>query len=232
MKITWLGIAVIGLLLIMGYRGYRRGFVREILSFFFVFLTLALAWTANPYVNDFLMNKTPVYERVKESCESIFSIQEDTEEVYSEEEELTFIEKTGLPDILQRNLRNNNNEETYQYLEVGSFGEYVSGYLAGSIINGLSFLISYALANLILKVVMCILDAVAGLPIINSANRLTGGIVGICKGILLVWVAFLVLTVLCGTEIGKTGLAMIEEDSFLRIMYHGDILVNILADIV
>lgn len=238
MKITWLGVVVLVILAFMGYRGYRKGFVREILSFFMVFLTLALAWTAKPYVNDFLMKRTPVYEQVRESCEKLISSQiemssiQEGDEGTQEDAEQSFIEKINIPAILQRNLRNNNNEETYQYLEAESFEEYVSGYLAGSIVNGLSFLVSYALATLLLKIIMCVLDAVTGLPIINGANRLTGGLVGVCKGILLVWVAFLILTVLCGTEIGKTALEMVESDSFLNLLYQGDILVNLLADLV
>lgn len=233
MEITWPGVAVFGILIFMGYNGYRKGFVREILSFFLVFLTLALAWTAKPYVNDFFMEKTPIYERVRENCEKLISSQPDHEnDGQNEETEQNLIERIGLPDILQRNLRNNNNEETYQYLEVDSFEAYVSGYLAGSIVNGLSFLVSYALAALVLKIIMCVLDVVTGLPVINGANRLTGGIVGVCKGILFVWVAFLILTVLCGTEFGSTALEMVEKDSFLHALYQGDILVNILADIV
>ena len=68
MEITWLGILAIAILIFTGYGGYRKGFVREIMSFFFVFLALALAWMINPYVNDFMMKKTPAYERIQESC--------------------------------------------------------------------------------------------------------------------------------------------------------------------
>ena len=42
MEITWLGILAIAILIFTGYGGYRKGFVREIMSFFFVFLALAL----------------------------------------------------------------------------------------------------------------------------------------------------------------------------------------------
>ena len=58
MNVTWAGIAAIGVLLFTGYTGYRRGFITEIVSFFFVFLALALAWMLNPYVNSFLMHNT------------------------------------------------------------------------------------------------------------------------------------------------------------------------------
>ena len=41
MEITWLGILAIAILIFTGYGGYRKGFVREIMSFFFVFLIIS-----------------------------------------------------------------------------------------------------------------------------------------------------------------------------------------------
>ncbi|MBU5482498.1 CvpA family protein [Blautia sp. MSJ-19] len=235
MKITWLGVVAIGVLLLTGYRGYRRGFVREILSFFFVFLTLAIAWAMNPYINDFIMEKTPVYTRIQESCQDLVKTQmneqaQDSTEA-DENDSNRAIEKLALPDILQKNLEQNNTTEMYQYLAVDSFADYVTGYLARTIINGISYLISYILANLILRVVMCILDAVTGLPLINGANRVTGGMIGVAKGLLFIWIAFLLLTVLCSTEIGKKGLELVEQDTFLSVLYKYDIFVNVFADI-
>ena len=49
---------------------------------------------------------------------------------------------------------------------------------------------------------------------------------GLAEGILFVWIAFLVLTVLCSTEIGKKGLELIEKDVFLNIIYQYDIFIN------
>ena len=74
MEITWLGILAIAILIFTGYGGYRKGFVREIMSFFFVFLALALAWLINPYVNDLMMKKTPAYERIKDSCLNLIDL--------------------------------------------------------------------------------------------------------------------------------------------------------------
>ena len=65
MGLTWLGIVVIAILLLMGYSGYRRGFIKEILSFFFVFLAVALAGVFNPGVRAFLKEKTPLYETLQ-----------------------------------------------------------------------------------------------------------------------------------------------------------------------
>lgn len=232
MNVTWAGIAAIGVLLFTGYTGYRRGFIKEIVSFFFVFLALALAWTINPYVNTFLMEKTSLYDKIQESCREFSGSQDVTEgNGMAEETEDSLISQLPLPKILQKNLTVNNTEEAYQYLAVDTFAEYVSEYLARAIINGLSYLIAYALANLILRVVMLILDMIAGLPLISGANRLTGGVVGVAKGIVFIWIALLLLTILCSSDIGKKGLELVEKDSVLQVLYKHDILVNFFMDV-
>ena len=178
------------------------------------------------------MEKTSLYDKIQESCREFSGSQDVTEgNGMDEETEDSLISQLPLPKILQKNLTVNNTEEAYQYLAVDTFAEYVSEYLARAIINGLSYLIAYALANLILRVVMLILDMIAGLPLISGANRLTGGVVGVAKGIVFIWIALLLLTILCSSDIGKKGLELVEKDSVLQVLYKHDILVNFFMDV-
>lgn len=229
---TWLGIVVAGILLLTAYKGFRRGFIREIVSFFFVFLALAVSWAINPYVNEFFMENTPVYEKIQESCQSFVESQKKQELTSPGTEEQTgFIEGLELPELLQKGLESNNTAEVYTYLAVDSFGEYISEALARMIVNGLSFFVSYLLASVILRLGTWVLNLLAGLPVLKSANKLAGGLVGAVKGVLFVWIAFLVMTILCSTSIGKEALALIEKDAFLNVLYEYDIFVNVLMSI-
>jgi uncharacterized membrane protein required for colicin V production len=232
MTLTWLGAAVICVLAVTVSRGYKRGFIREIVSFFFVFLAIAVSWAINPYVNDFFMENTPVYRMVRESCQNFVSAGDDQEQQPDEQvEQNSFIEALELPDLIRKGLESNNKEEVYTYLAVDTFGEYVSEALARMIVNGLSFVVSYMLASVILRLGTWVLNFLAGLPLLKSANKLAGGLVGLVKGVLFVWIAFLALTVLCSTEIGKQGLALIERDTFLSLLYEYDIFVNFFMSI-
>ena len=229
---TWLGIVVAGILLLTAYKGFRRGFIREIVSFFFVFLALAVSWAINPYVNEFFMENTPVYEKIQESCQSFVESQKKQELTSPGTEEQTgFIEGLELPELLQKGLESNNTAEVYTYLAVDSFGEYISEALARMIVNGLSFFVSYLLASVILRLGTWVLNLLAGLPVLKSANKLAGGLVGAVKGVLFVWIAFLVMTILCSTSIGKEALALIEKDAFLNVLYEYDFFVNVFMSI-
>ena len=230
MKLTWFGIVILLILLLFIWMGYRRGFIREIVSFFFVFLSLSLAWAINPYINDFLISETPVYSTIQETCTDF--VQKQSSDLENETESSSqFIDGLNLPEVLRRNIEKNNNTENYAELSVNTLTEYVSGYLARTIVNGLSYVLAYILATIGIRIVVYILNLIAGLPILKTANKLTGGLVGFVKGLVFIWILFLILTVLCSTEIGKTSLELIEKDSLLSVIYQYDPLIQIFTKI-
>lgn len=230
MKLTWFGIVILLILILFIWMGYRRGFIREIVSFFFVFLSLSLAWAINPYINDFLISETPVYSTIQETCTDF--VQKQSSDLENEMESSSqFIDGLNLPEILRKNIEKNNNTENYAELSVNTLTEYVSGYLARTIVNGLSYVLAYILATIGIRIVVYILNLIAGLPILKTANKLTGGLVGFAKGLVFIWILFLILTVLCSTEIGKTSLELIEKDSLLSVIYQYDPLIQIFTKI-
>lgn len=230
MKLTWFGIVILLILILFIWMGYRRGFIREIVSFFFVFLSLSLAWAINPYINDFLISETPVYSTIQETCTDF--VQKQSGNLENEMESSSqFIDGLNLPEILRKNIEKNNNTENYAELSVNTLTEYVSGYLARTIVNGLSYVLAYILATIGIRIVVYILNLIAGLPILKTANKLTGGLVGFVKGLVFIWILFLILTVLCSTEIGKTSLELIEKDSLLSVIYQYDPLIQIFTKI-
>lgn len=210
--------------------GIQTRFIREIVSFFFVFLSLSLAWAINPYINDFLISETPVYSTIQETCTDF--VQKQSSDLENEMESSSqFIDGLNLPEILRKNIEKNNNTENYAELSVNTLTEYVSGYLARTIVNGLSYVLAYILATIGIRIVVYILNLIAGLPILKTANKLTGGLVGFVKGLVFIWILFLILTVLCSTEIGKTSLELIEKDSLLSVIYQYDPLIQIFTKI-
>ena len=230
MKLTWFGIVILLILILFIWMGYRRGFIREIVSFFFVFLSLSLAWAINPYINDFLISETPVYSTIQETCTDF--VQKQSSDLENEMESSSqFIDGLNLPEILRKNIEKNNNTENYAELSVNTLTEYVSGSLARTIVNGLSYVLAYILATIGIRIVVYILNLIAGLPILKTANKLTGGLVGFVKGLVFIWILFLILTVLCSTEIGKTSLELIEKDSLLSVIYQYDPLIQIFTKI-
>lgn len=231
MTVTWLGTITVGILVLFGWMGYRRGFIKEVVSMFFVVLSIALVWLINPYVNDFLRNQTPLYGTVQSGCQDFVMAQMDDYVTIGERKQQDMIEKLGLPDFLTDGLKENNNASVYRYLDVTSFVDYVADYLAVAFVNGISFLVSFVLATLLIRMITYALNIIARLPVIHGINRITGGVVGVLKGLLFIWVFLLIMTVLCNTDIGRQILALVEKDDILKFFYEKDIFIKIFMSI-
>lgn len=231
MNLTWAGIIVLALLAFSCAVGYRRGFIREAVSMFCVILSIGIVWFINPYVNTFICENTPAYEMVQESSRAFVQKQLGEKTGTDSEEQAELIEDLNLPAVLANQIEENNTAEMYRYLAVDTFSEYVSGYLARIVVNGLSFLVSYILATLLIRMITWALNLIARLPVINGINRLAGAALGAAKYVIFLWVIFLLLTVFCSTQLGEAGLKLIEQDAFLKILYDNNIFMKIFMNI-
>ncbi len=225
------GIITAACLLWCAVRGYRRGFIRELVSTVFVLLALVLVWVINPHINTFIRENTPLEEAIQNQCKKMVTQQTDSSPGMNAQDQENLLEGLSLPDLLTDGLRDNNTAETYKYLSVTSFVDYVSGYLSETIVNGVSFVVSFLLATLLIRMVTYALDVLARFPILNGINRLTGALVGLAKGVIFVWIAFLIITIFCSTRLGGQLLSLISGDPFLSVLYENDVLVKVFMSI-
>ena len=155
LDMNWLAVGVIVVLLVSCINGYRRGFVKEVVSAFFVVLALLAVWAIHPYVNQFLVEHTPVYEGIADTC--LEFLQEETA-VEEETGQENLIEELPLPSFLKEGIVENNQSEVYELLGVNTFLEYVAGYVAELLTSGIAFLLSYLLASVLIHLVVFGLD--------------------------------------------------------------------------
>lgn len=231
MSWTWLGLAVLVLLAFSAVDGYRRGFIKEVVSVLLVLLSVAVVWMINPYVNTFIRDNTAAYEKIQNVSEKFVGSLTDGETVIDGERQDELISGMDLPGLIQNGITDNNTAAVYQLLAVNTFGEYVSRYLANIAVNCLSFLISYILASVLIHVFAYALDLLAKLPVLRGINKLAGALLGGGKCVIFVWVGMLVLTILCNTEIGQEGLRLIRGDTVLNFLYDKNIFIRIFAGI-
>ena len=224
---TWLGIAVLALIAAACIMGFQKGFVKEIVSVFFMLISFLLVWAVNPYVNTFVKEYTPVYDTIQDKCQTMVSEQIGNKKTLDKEEQNQVMENMELPDLLKNALVENNTAETYRYLAVSTFTEYISDSLAVMAVNGISFLISFVLSAAVIKLLGFILNVLTKLPVINGINKIAGAAVGGIKCIIFIWIAFLVLTLLCNTTLGQQGMALIQQDAFLNFLYSQNVFVKV-----
>lgn len=129
------------------------------------------------------------------------------------------IEMAELPDIFKDLLTANNNDESYKELGANTFAQYVGCFLSKLIINILSFLGTFILVTVILRAVIFALDIISELPVLGFVNRLAGGVLGIVGALVIVWVLFIIITLLYTTSFGKDIYQTIQNEELLKMIY-------------
>lgn len=129
------------------------------------------------------------------------------------------IEAADLPDVFKNLLTENNNSEMYQRLGAETFAQYVGNFLSELILNILAFLCTFILVTIVVRAVIFALDIVSNLPVLGILNRIAGGIIGLGGALIIVWTAFIVITLLYVTSFGKEMYELIDTDLFLKTLY-------------
>lgn len=131
----------------------------------------------------------------------------------------TAIKSADIPEIFKTMLLKNNTETMYKKLGVTTFAQYVGAYLARVIINVVAFLITFIIVTLILRAIIFALDIVTELPVLGCLNRIAGAGLGIAIALVIVWVAFIILTLLYTTTVGHSVYTMIQNNTWLKLIY-------------
>ncbi|MCC8102468.1 MAG: CvpA family protein [Clostridiales bacterium] len=138
------------------------------------------------------------------------------------------IDSLPIPQVIKNMLIKNNNEEGYASLDVSNFQDYVIEYLATLILNVVSFLVAVVLVHIALRLLVMLLNILAHFPVVGFVNRLAGGALGVLQALFVLWLFFLILTVLQATNVGMTLLAMVEESALLSWLYESNLFLRII----
>lgn len=136
------------------------------------------------------------------------------------------IENSALPSFMKNIILENNNSEIYSELNVSSFPEYVASYISRMAIKIVSFLVTFLLAIIIVRALMAAVDIIGELPVVGLLNRFAGALAGIFVALLIVWIAFLILTLVYTTAVGKMCFDLIEDSAILTFLYDKNILLQ------
>ena len=238
MSVTWVGGVCAGLLLIGFLIGCQRGFLKMLVSVLLAGVTLFAVWFINPYVRNFLDDHTKVRVKIESGCKDFVekklndAVQSGTKILTDQSASAVsaLIEILKLPGLLENQLEktesvktaaeklasNVNDMSTY---EISVFANSVSETLADIAINCLSFLVSFLLVFILIRVLFFAVNVFSRIPVISGINRLAGGFLGAGEFLLFIWLVMMTATLLCNTETGQRALEMIHADTIADTLY-------------
>lgn len=145
----------------------------------------------------------------------------------SKDLQIKAIEMAELPEVFKSLLSDNNNDVIYEKLGVKTFAEYVGEFLSKLIIHIVAFLCTFLLVTIVLRAIIFALDIVSELPVLGFFNRLAGGVVGAAGGLIIIWLFFVVITLLYVTAFGREIYQVIQENAILNMLYENNPLMKL-----
>lgn len=228
---NWLLVIILIVVALSAVIGYYRGFVRTVLSMVFLILVMILSGWISPYIGNALEEHTQITETIRSACTELLEdalngqVQTTGEDVQEQE---NYLASLGLPSDLFHGVMNDENLQNVQQQQTESVAAAAADYLTGLAVNGIVFVASFLLAWIIVRILMRIADAFAELPVIGFFNRICGGLVGILRGLLWVWIFFIILTIFVGTGWGRSCMQAVREDLFLSFLYDNNLILRVL----
>ncbi len=112
-------------------------------------------------------------------------------------------------------------------LGVGSaIGNTVAEYLTDLLLNGISFLLIFLLARVVVFLLGKIMNFVASLPVLGFFNRLAGTSIGFVEGLLIVWILLAVLVTVPALRENKSIGYSVEQSIVARSLYQNNPILN------
>lgn len=207
-------IGVIVILALSALYGYKRGFVHIVLSMVAMLVTFILAGLLTVPVSAMIKSATPLYDHIEKSVSEL---------VAENNVDINSISNLGLPKNIEEKIMEGAGEA------LGNFNEYIVDTLSDMLLKALTFFGLIIVIYIIVRIVIVICDFISKLPVINSINKTGGLVVGIAQGLLVVWIACLVVTAFSDKSWAQEVFRQINGNPLLTFIYDNNPIIYIVT---
>lgn len=223
-------LGILAFILLLVFRGYRKGFFKSAASAIGTVLAVLLTAILYPGVNKLLCQYTVLDDVIEQKIIEKFELPEETKTA-TRNEEIDTIENLDLPDNVKGWLIANCNGETFLESGVDNVCSYIAKSLTAMVMRGISYVLTLLVLLLLLHILIMVLDVANYIPIVKSINKAGGAIFGAGQGILIVWIFMGIVTLLSTFSWAYQVIQMIDESPLLAWLYKKDIFLKIIVDI-
>lgn len=223
-------LGILAFILLLVFRGYRKGFFKSAASAIGIVLAVLLTAILYPGVNKLLCQYTVLDDVIEQKIIEKFELPEETKTA-TRNEEIDTIENLDLPDNVKGWLIANCNGETFLESGVDNVCSYIAKSLTAMVMRGISYVLTLLVLLLLLHILIMVFDVANYIPIVKSINKAGGAIFGAGQGILIVWIFMGIVTLLSTFSWAYQVMQMIDESPLLAWLYKKDIFLKIIVDI-
>jgi len=219
-------------LLILGFcvlKGYRKGFVITVFNLFSLLIALFLTNMLYPSVSVALRG-TGLFDVLKTAVAEALPLEGIAGDI-TRAAEAELIQGLALPAFIKTALVENNNPQAYAALAVSGLGSYISGFIAGLILNAIAMLVVFAAVYGLMKLITIGLNIITKLPVIHSLNKLLGIGVGLLQGVVFVWLALALLVGLFAASAGFPVGELLPQSVVARWFHENNFILKLVVQV-
>lgn len=222
---------VIGILFgICVLMGWMHGLFKVLISAAGFIASIVVAVYAAPYVSGYLEKNTQIDEKIAAYISEELQFSETGEEA-SKGMQVAIINELPLSDSLKSSILDNNNSEMYEALDVSGIYDYIAKSHAVVVLNAAVFLVLVFSCRLVFFFLKKTSDGLTKLPIVKWIDKIGGGCLGMIKGLIYIWVFFLILSITSTFEWSQEMILQISHSALLKLLYDNNLLLDIVGDL-
>jgi len=220
-----LDAAALILLVIPTVAGYRKGMLKTLIGMSSLIVSILLAYFFSPYVKDFLLERTRLYDKVsKKTCEYLVKAMEEEEESEKADEDdgnAVDLLKQVLPKSFVKRLTKGSESALTGTRE--RVAEVFAEKAAGAVVAAAAILLTLLAAYLLIRVLLMVTGVVEKLPLIKTVNKTAGALLGLLRGLILCVVLCVIITALSNTGPGSREFAAMDDTYLMKYLYSGTV---------
>ncbi len=254
---NWVLIGVIAILVLNAYLGFRKGMVRIVLSLVALIATIFITMALTPVAGSFVKENTNWYSNLKSATYKGMETNNTVGQAFdkigengqaqvlpgADYSKLGFDNITGdvvdtlkLPDSLKNHIQANIDIDSFTTKGVSTakdiVADFVSEQIASIIFNAIVFNVIFVIIYIVMQLIIRVADIVSRLPVLHQINKTGGLLLGLVKGLIVVWVFFMAITIFCDTELARTVFAYVNDNSFLAFLYNNNLILKLVFAII
>ena len=236
-------VVVILIILLSAFIGYKRGFVKTIISLFSFFIAigvavmfykpLAVILTENTTIDDWVRDRI-VNSRVNESGEIVYAGDTEDSSTSGETTQITYVPETeeekqitvkeileDLPNTLTSAFDISEAKENAKHM--------LADRLSEQIMKLLSLIIIFALVRVTLIVAGFLLNGIMKLPVFKQVNEILGMSFGAVLGFILIYASFAIITFISTVSDISFVIGAIKASSFASAIFENNLIIKLLS---
>lgn len=194
-------IVIIAIIAASVIYGLYRGFVQTLLSVACCLISIVVAFAYGPKVADLVSSNQGVSSTLATYTDAVtrvgdYSLASTPVNQLSDGVIQQVLDSVALPESIASILRGNLKNQSFDGTGLNTVNDYVSNTVVAVAVNILSFIAVYAACYLVLSILVSLIKHVFELPLLKQMDWLAGGVFGLIRGGLVLYVIFLVIPIL------------------------------------